>query len=367
MKERTKERIGPIVSKGPVKGKGGRAAGGVGGVGELRHILVCRTDALGDALLAWPVCAALKRAFPRTRVTFLTSAYAAPLFAGQSGPDEVWAYDPDAPLADLVRRVRAAGPDAALLVFPDRWVSWALWRAGVKKRVGTARRWWSFLYTVRVNVSRARGDRHEADLNLDLVRALGAEAKLIPPRLTVAAADRAWARSTLKRSGLRPGDRLVLLHPGGRGSSANWPPERYGQLAGILRQVPRIHLLLTGSNTEQDLLCAAARACVPEPARLTEPVTLPRFAALISEAEVFVSGNTGPMHVASALGVPTVSIFPPAGVTGPARWHPLGRPHIVLTPPEGQGMLGLTAAQAAVAVRGFLAQPRRGPHVRRDH
>ncbi len=349
-----------------MKGKGGCPVGGVGAVGEPHHILVCRTDALGDALLAWPVCTALKGAFPRTRVTFLTSAYAAPLFAGQSGADEVWAYDPGVPLTDLVRRVRAAGPDAALLVFPDRRVSWALWRAGVKERVGTARRWWSFLYTVRVNVSRARGDRHEADLNLELVRALGVRAELVPPRLTLAAADRAWARSYLKRSGLRSGERLVLLHPGSRGSSENWPPERYGELAGVLQKVPRTHLLITGSNTEQDQLRAAARVCVTEPARLTEAVTLPRFAALIAEAAVLVSGNTGPMHLASALGVPTVSIFPPGGVTGPARWHPLSRSHIVLTPPEGQGVLSLTAAQAAVAVRSFLTPPRRGPHVRRD-
>jgi ADP-heptose:LPS heptosyltransferase len=183
--------------------------------------------------------------------------------------------------------------------------------------------------------------------------------------VTVASADRAWARAYVKRLGLRTSERLVVLHPGSRGSSANWTSERYGELARALRGLPRVRLLLTGSAAEQDQLQAAAQGCVPEPARLTESVSLPRFAALLAAAAVFVSGNTGPTHLASALGVPTVSVFPPSGVTGPARWHPLGRPHIVLTPPEGQDVLAISAAKAAAAVRVFLTAAHRGPRGRR--
>jgi ADP-heptose:LPS heptosyltransferase len=298
---------------------------------EPRHILVSRTDALGDALLALPVCTALKQAFPACRVTLLASGYTRDaLLLSDPGPDEILVHDTHNEHTPPLRKILAvAGFDAALMVFPDPQVSWAVFLARIPLRVGTARRWWSFLYNRPVHHHRRLADRHEADYNLDLVRALGIPAVLVPPRLRPRAEDAAWASEYFQR---QP---LVILHPGGNGSAANWPAAHYSHLAEILMRDFGVKVFLTGSLREQPLLQAVAQASHPAPWRLTEPVNLQRLAALIAQAKAFVSGSTGPMHMAAGLGVPTVSLFPSNGVTGPVRWRPLGERTVLLTPPDG--------------------------------
>lgn len=306
-----------------------------------RHILVCRTDALGDAILALPVCLAAKKAWPQCRVSLLVSDYACDLLAGQPGPDRVLGYAAAGGHAGrrglrlLAEQLKVEGCDTALLVFPDPRVSWAVFRANIPCRVGTSRRWWSWLYNRRVAHTRSAAVRHEADYNLDLVRVLGAEAVLEPPRLAVPAEAREWARGYLSSLGWKSNACPVILHPGSRGSAAIWPAESYRSLAGALAG-QGMQVLLTGSMTEQELLGRVAGDGGRGIRILDQPVDLKRLAALISLARVFVSGSTGPMHIAAGLCVPTVSFFPPAGVTGPVRWQPLGNRQKILTPPARQ-------------------------------
>lgn len=304
----------------------------------MNKILICRTDAIGDALLTLPVATALKRAWPQARVTFLASAYAADILESQPEVDEVWAYAPQGEhqgirgLKKLSARIRQSKFDAALLVFPDLRISWAVWRGGVPVRVGTGRRWWSGLYNRRVALSRAQGGCHEAQFNLELVRALGVPAELQPTRLHLAPAAQQWAQDFVRARGIKAGERLVVVHPGGRGSAANWPREHYRALVRRLVQWPKTRVLLTGAAAEQNLLAEVARDCSPAPEILRESISLKQLAALLALARVVVSGNTGPMHVAAGLGIPTASFFPPAGVTGPERWRPLGNRQVILTP-----------------------------------
>jgi ADP-heptose:LPS heptosyltransferase len=327
-----------------------------------RNILVCRTDAIGDSLMTLPVVTALKKALPHTRVTFLASMYAADIIENQAGVDEVWRYDRSGEhrgitgRRTLSRRIAQAEFDAALLVFPDRRVSWAIFTAGVPCRVGTGRRWWSFLYTHPVRVSRAQGGRHEADYNLDLVRRMGLHAELEAPRLLLEPDAVVWAKSFLHRSD-DAAESWVAVHPGGHGSAANWPPMRYRALVQRLVTFPGVKVLLTGSPAEREILAEAAAGCSPGPLVVEQSISLKQLAALLSQVNVFVSGNTGPMHIAAGVGTPTVSFFPPAGVTGPGRWRPLGNTSILLSPPDHGGnvnMLDVSVEQAEQSIAGLL-------------
>lgn len=330
---------------------------------ELSRILVCRTDALGDTLLTLPVCAALKEAFPRARVAMLVSAYAAEAVAQQPEVDQVLVYDAAGQHAGRAgfRRLRQLVAqnrfDAALLVFPDPRISWAVFRAGVPRRVGTGRRWWSCLFTVRVRHSRARAQKHEAEYNLDLVRALGVPAELRPPRLRVTGEAREWAEHYYQEAGISGQARLVIIHPGGRGSSANWPRERYIALAAmILRETPA-KVLLTGAKAEQAQLVAESARHEPRPLVLDQAVSLRQLAALIARADVFISGNTGPLHMAAGLDARIIALFPAAGVTGPVRWGPLSQRAEVLCPPEERpepGLLAITPQRVLEKVKAAL-------------
>ncbi len=329
----------------------------------LQNILICRTDAIGDALLTLPLVTALKRAWPYARITFLASEYAAGMIERQTGVDEVWTYSALgehrgwAGRRELSRRIFQARFDAAFLVFPDPRISWAVFSAGVPQRIGTGRRWWSFLYTHPVRISRARGGRHEADFNLDLVRALGVAAELTPTSLRVWPEAERWAQVYLQNKGSVPATQWIAVHPGGRGSAANWPLTQYRGLVQQLVRWPQTRVLLTGSMSEQRALHEVAEGCEVPPVILDEPVTLPQLAALLARMKVVVSGNTGPMHIAAGVGTPTVSFFPPAGVTGPERWSPLGNRQVLLSPPvtdAGVNMQAIPVDRAAAAVLEIL-------------
>lgn len=291
-----------------------------------RRWLVCRTDALGDSLLALPVATAIKRLEPGSHVTFLASTYTRDLLAGHPDLDQVLAYAPEGEHAGwsgmhrFIRLVAGQRSDVALLLFPDPRVSWAVYWAGVRQRVGTGRRLWSCLYTRRVAHSRKGATRHEADYNLDLLRALGLNAALEPPVMSVRPETRAWAQADLQARGLRPGQRLVIVHPGGRGSAANWTLDKYQQLAELLLADPATRVLVTGAGQEQEQNAAAFNHAWV----LSEPVSLPQLAALLAQADVVVAGNTGPAHLAASLGKRVVALYPAGGQTGPRRWRPLG-------------------------------------------
>lgn len=263
-------------------------------------------------------------------------------------------------LTRLKREIVEQGFDTALLVFPDLRISWAIFRAKVARRIGTGRRLWSCLYNLKVKHSRARAERHEADYNLDLVRIMKVKAELIPPRLVVETQAEAWAKKYYQSSGLKPGDKLIIIHPGGRGSSANYMPSDYASLTRLLMHQYGFRVLLTGSQAEQDLMADVAGRAGTQPLILNEPIDLKQLAALIAQASVFVSGNTGPMHLAAGLGIPTVSLFPARGVTGPVRWRPLGRRGVVLTATdlnkksggeEYAGLSGIEPMQVAEKVK----------------
>ncbi|MCD4814174.1 glycosyltransferase family 9 protein [bacterium] len=306
---------------------------------NLKKILVCRTDALGDTLLTLPVCQALKQAFPQAAVDMLVAAYTSDLIENHPAVDTVIAYDKQGAhrgcrgRKKLIAILRAGHYDAALAVFPDKHISWSLLRARIPLRIGTARRWWSVLFNKKVKHSRAKAQRHEAEYNLDLVRALGVEVVLSPPKLEVLSSAEQWAKDYYQSLGRKPGDMWIGIHPGGHGSSSNWRPEQYGRLAEKLIQQYQCKILLTGSIDEQPLLHLADKACKPKLSVLETTVTLQQLAALIKQADLFIAGNTGPLHMAAALDVPVVTVFPAQGVTGPVRWGPLGRRVSVLTPP----------------------------------
>jgi hypothetical protein len=192
-----------------------------------KHILVSRTDRIGDLILSLPVFQSLKASFPGVKVTALVSPYAREVVEAHPDVDHVELLSRADTLPTLIWKFRQLECDAFLALYPRPTIALAARVARIPLRVGVSYRWWSFLYNKRIPVHRSKCDRHESDYNLDLVRALGAE-KLKPyPVFPVSASDREYVRRLLKEKGLAPGERLVVVHPGSKGSALNWKPEKY--------------------------------------------------------------------------------------------------------------------------------------------
>jgi ADP-heptose:LPS heptosyltransferase len=296
------------------------------------RILVIRTDNMGDVLLSTAVLPLLRSRFPRARISMLVNQYAAELLANNPYLDEVLILE-GSNMA-LLSRLRQGKYDWAIFLLPRPRLALLAWLAGIAHRVGTSRRFYSFLFNHRVRISRRRMAKHELEYNLDLLGPLGiVSPKRAKPVFRLTKDEESWAGTYLKKQGVKSGERLVMLHPGGFGSALLWPAGHYVQLIDRLAKLKGIRLILGGGSGERRLLAGIARACVSKPLVLGGKLSLRQYAALIDRAGLFVSASTGPMHLASCLATRLVALFCPIRDCTPERWGPYTRRATVLMPP----------------------------------
>ncbi len=289
---------------------------------SLSRILICRTDNIGDVVLTLPLAGYLKRLIPGVRIDFLCRGYAAPVVRQCRFVDQA-----------VVAEERDAGTlfakgnyDTVIFAFPDRRLAKAAKRAGVPNRVGTSHRLYHWLYCNRLaHFSRVRATVHEAQLNFELLRPLGIDhipalPEIAPmyglqaPRLAQADALRAQAQFNL------------ILHPKSNGNGREWPLDRYTELAQRLQSDPGIRIWITGSPAEGELLAREAPAllAMPNVRNLCGKFDLSGLTAVIGVADALIASGTGPLHIAAALGRPTLGLFPPVKPIDPVRWGALG-------------------------------------------
>jgi ADP-heptose:LPS heptosyltransferase len=283
-------------------------------------VLVVRTDRVGDVLLTTPVSTALREAFPRAGISWLVRAYTAPLLEHNPDVDQVL-VDDGGPVAALAARIGRERFDVAIVALPRGRIAWALWRAGVPTRIGPASKLSSLLFTKRVWQHRSEGKKHEADYNLELLGALGVPFKRHPTRLVLTDAETREARALLVSRGVGFSKPLVILHPGSGGSSARWPPGHFAALGDRLQAGGCEAIVTAGPGEDfQD----AMTATMERPPLFLPPgsLGLRGLAAVISCADLLATNSTGPLHLAVALGVPTVSVFSPMPTCHPTRWGP---------------------------------------------
>ncbi len=291
-------------------------------------ILLVRPDGIGDEILCLPVAAALRRLMPDARITFLSSASAAPILSHHPDLDEVLSLSGRERLHELVALFRQ-GFGAAIFLKPFRRLMFAAFLARVPERVATGYRWYSLLANRRVYQHRHDFSKHESEYNLGLLAGLGLNPGLpVKPALVLTDEERQWAETRLE--GL-PANR-ILLHPGGF-AARRWRGEHYWALA---RQLTHegFGVILTGSDIERERFHHEANQ-VGDAGKgildLMGCLTVRELMAVIGASCVVVSGATGPAHLAAALGVATVSLFDPRRNNLPIRWGPLGK-GVVLRP-----------------------------------
>ena len=326
------------------------------------NILIVRLGALGDIVHAVPAAAALRRAFPDARIDWLVDAKhraivdlvtavdrAVPLeratFAGWNAVVRVLrqtAYDVAIDLQGLLKSaVLARGSGAA------RVVGFSIWHLREK----TARPFYS-------DARDAEGG-HVIAKNLRLLQAVGVDDERI--EFPLAAPPSAALDALRQRLGDRP---FALLNAGAAWPNKRWPPDRFGELATFLREACALEpVVLWGPGEEglaRDVIAASAGTAIEAPPTgLTDIVALARAAALV------ISGDTGPLHIATAVGTPTVSLF---GPTDPARNGPFAADDVVVSRHDACGcvydrtcheaqwcLAGVQVAEVCAAVQRRLA------------
>jgi ADP-heptose:LPS heptosyltransferase len=300
----------------------------------MRSVLIARNDRLGDWVLTLPLLGAIRSSSPGVRIGAMAKDAVAPLLRRYAGVEDV------IPSPGGRRRgfrgatgaIRAGDFDAAVVVHPDLVDTLAVWWAGVKLRAGNAYRGYAVLYNRRVKFHRSPSDRHEIEYNLKYLEGLGlpVPAGVPAPRLEVMDEDRDRAAALLEGRGVAVGG-YAVVHPGSGGSSLNWSPRRYRVLAAELAKTSGLSVVVTGSAAERG---TAAFVAGEGPGRtsVAGDTDLVALVGLLTGARLFVSGNTGPMHLAAAVGTPTVSLFSPLRSGSPKRWGPVGNRSEIIIP-----------------------------------
>lgn len=290
------------------------------------RVLVVRNDKLGDLVLALPLVQKLHDAGHKVGV--LASPYAAPLLKEDSRLTAVIEDGPDA-----AKRLKKLRFDMALVLYATLGNAWKVFRAGIPQRVGIRSRFYSPLFNELIDLRRSQGARHESEYNAAFAEALElAEGPLPPPRLHLGSEAHCEARAWLKKNVPAGKGPLVALHPGSGGSAQNWLPERYAALGEALRKRFNARLLITGGPGDTAAM-DGCRRILGRSAILTRPaLSLPAFAALLGELQLFCAASTGPLHVAAAQGVPVLGLYPPLRAMSPVRWAPRGSQRAILSP-----------------------------------
>jgi heptosyltransferase I len=282
------------------------------------RFLVVRLGSLGDIIHTFPAVAALRESFPTARIVWLTHPRWAFLVQSSRLATEVWSMETRAfsSLRETLRRLRQI-PWSAAIDYQGLWKSAMLpFFGGVTRRIGfssaTIREFGvPVLYTERVKTSKA----HIAEQNGDLSLRAGAQRGTAPASLQIPQEDQAAVCSHLRAQDL---DRYIVLSPGGGWRSKCWPAERFGALCSRLRESLDLRCVVNAGPGDEDLAAALASAS-GDAAPVVYHGNLGELMALLRGADCVVGGDTGPLHLAAALGTRTVALF---GPTDPARNGP---------------------------------------------
>lgn len=339
------------------------------GFGEPGKVLLIRIDRIGDMVMTMPAAREIKKKFPRAKVYFLAGRVAGGLLSADPHVDGVFEYPEGKGLLAMLRLIaalRAERFSLAVDFIPDHTLRTALLAlmSGAALRLGydVSGRGAFFNMPVKPEFE----GKHALGTVLDLLRPMGIDAPDTALELYVPGTAKRAMAGFLALNGVSAGDFVAAVHPGGYYPSQRWMPEGFGSVMTWLIEEYRARILVIGSSAEAALLSRVA-GFVPagKKRHVIQAVDMDAgdLSALLERCALFFGNNSGPLHMAGALGLPCVSIM---GPTDPVKWSPLGARQAVLRSPrpcspcslgycEEHGcMKAITHAMAVDAIRRLI-------------
>src|SRR5205807_4147745 len=298
---------------------------------DFSRILIIKPSSLGDIVHALPTVAALRRRFPSARITWLVKREWAAVLEGNPPLDAVLALAllPEDWRAGW-RAVRAGRFDTVLGLQGLLRSALLGWISGAPVRIGFAngREGSPWFYTERVPVPSL--SMHAVDRYLITAKYLGADPGEVEPSdfpLPHDAQAEARIEVLLAAAGVQAGATLVAINPSARWDTKRWPSESFATVGDRLQQDGAARVVLIGGRDERHVGKQVMRAMRTAPIDLMGQTTLKELIAVLRRARLLITNDSGPMHLAAAVGTPVIALF---GPTDPARTGPYGVSHTVL-------------------------------------
>ena len=302
-----------------------RALKNSGPLPNINKILVIRVDGIGDLLNSTPAITLLRENYPSAEITVLARPLNAPVLIGNPDVDRILTFDRDGKHREIrarlqfYREVRREQFQLVVAMQTAMWTHLMALLSGAPYRLGRYQKRFKSILTHAWRGKYRKGETHEVDRNLELVRLIceGEGKRELIFRLSPD--ETAAAETQFASLGIGEDAFLIGIHPGGSSFDKRWPEKQYAELADRLaRQYNATILLLRGP--EEAALVQNIQTAMQSDAITYAPETIRDLGALLSCCDLVVCNDSGPMHIAAALDVPTVAIF---GPTDHVAWHPL--------------------------------------------
>lgn len=301
---------------------------------KIKNILILRNDRFGEFLLNIPALRALKETFPDANIIAVVDPYVKELAQDITFIDEVieWAREKHS----LIEKLKLIGIlkkrriDVAIMLNPSKEFNILTYLSGIPVRVGYARKW-GFLLTHTIKDKKFLGLKHEIEYNLELVALIGAKTENKTLSLKT---DYDSISSLLKEYNITVEDNLIAVHPFTSDPLKQWPINNFIEL--IKRLVRETKIIMVGGKEDSQKtggLCAGLENYGL--INLAGKTTLKQLAALLAMCRLLISGDSGPVHLASCVGTPVLAIFrSDMPEKSSRRWGPLSPRSVVIEKPN---------------------------------
>lgn len=304
-----------------------------------RSILLVRTDRIGELLLTTPAFGGVRENFPDAKITLVAKPSSSVVVEGNPCIDSIIKLDPGSDLDSFAKRLRfirflkRSGFDMTIIFNPSKFFNIATFLAGIPVRVGYDRKL-GFLLTNAIEDRKYLCRKHEVEYNLDLVKAAGAgniSGRLYFPLTETdeRAAARISAQNGIAESA------FVAVHPGTSNPDKLWPAERFSLVCDKIIDGFGVRTVLVGGEEEREVADRVQSRMRNRAVDLTGSLTLKEFGAFLKRSSFLLSCDSGPVHIASAVGTPVIALFGEARPGGSSRrWGPYGTGNIVVGRPK---------------------------------
>lgn len=288
-------------------------------------IIVRMPNWIGDLVMATPILTDLKNRFPRSEITVMCESPLCDLLKEDKDVDEIFSFTRERSRflrrkekRNIVAKLREGNYDLGILTTNSFSSAWWFWKGGVKNRIGFSKHFRRFL--LNHTIPYPKEEQHQVVTYKQLIFPLGVPVSDTLPRLFLKDEEIACAKELLEQRGVTPDSKIIALSPGAAyGPAKRWPDEKFFRLTKSLLEIPHVNVVFLGDETVTPLAKSISRTLGDKVIDLTAATSLRMLCSLIKITDVFLTNDSGPMHIAAALKVPMIALF---GSTSPKRTRP---------------------------------------------
>jgi heptosyltransferase-3 len=294
------------------------------------RFLISRIDRIGDVVLSTPLPREIKKKYPNSFVTVLVKNYTKDIYLNNPNVDLILTYDNEnggnKPFWKLRNEIRKLKFSHSFMLLPEERLNYLLFLAGIPNRFGVGHKVYQMLtFTKYVNRKKYKQFRHEADYCLDMLRKINVEVKDIHPEIFLSEEDKKRAID-FRTKVLKNHNKLIGINISSGNSAPNLSIDEYKKLIFELKKIATFQIAVM--DKEVPTFIDNIEEVIYPNRNNNLRSSIINFFAL----DLLVSNSTGPMHIAAALKVPTISLFCPLTACSPKRWGPLGNLSEIILP-----------------------------------